>query len=226
MKPWKVIDRASAPDGGELVLHQRGEEFAIRVNGRELMSSRQHGSEERMAEVACTGLTGKRARVLVGGLGLGYTVRATLERLPSTAEVVVAELVPAVVAWNRGVLAPLAGRPLEDPRVKVETRDVGALLREAEGHYDAVLLDVDNGPEALTQEDNRWLYGERGLASLRRALKPRGVVVVWSASPDHVFSQRLKRMGFDTEVVETPARGKAGGPLHTLFIGRARPSSA
>ncbi|WNG25870.1 hypothetical protein F0U62_18980 [Cystobacter fuscus] len=226
MKPWKVIDRASAPGGGELVLHQRGEEFAIRVNGRELMSSRQHGSEERMAEVACVGLTGARVRVLVGGLGLGYTVRATLDRLSSTAEVVVAELVPAVVAWNQGVLAPLAGRPLEDPRVKVETRDVGELLREAEGHYDAVLLDVDNGPEALTQEDNRWLYGERGLARLRRALKPRGVVVVWSASPDRAFTRRLERMGFDTEVVETPARGKAGGPLHTLFIGRVQPSAA
>ncbi|HEX5750407.1 MAG TPA: hypothetical protein VFZ09_29530 [Archangium sp.] len=221
MKPWKVIDRAPAPGGGELVLHQRGEEFAIRVNGRELMSSRQHGSEEKMAEVACTGLGGKRPRVLVGGLGLGYTVRATLERLPPGAEVVVSELVPAVVTWNLGVLGPLAGRPLEDPRVKVETRDVGELLRQAEGHYDAVLLDVDNGPEALTQEENRWLYGERGLASIRRALKPRGVLVVWSASPDGAFVTRLKRAGFATDVVETPARGKGGGPLHTLFIGRS-----
>ncbi len=226
MKPWKVIERAPAPGGGELVLQQRGEEFAIRVNGRELMSSRQHGSEEKMAEVACTGLGGKRPRVLVGGLGLGYTVRAALERLPPEAEVIVSELVPAVVAWNQGVLAPLAGRPLEDGRVKVETRDVGELLREADGTYDAVLLDVDNGPEALTQEQNRWLYGERGLSIIRRALKSRGVVVVWSASPDRAFAQRLKRMGFDTEVVETPARGKAGGPLHTLFIGRVRPSGA
>jgi spermidine synthase len=222
MKPWKVIDRAPAPGGGELVLQQRGEEFAIRVNGRELMSSRQHGSEEKMAEVACAGLAGKRPRVLVGGLGLGYTVRAALERLPPSAEVVVSELVPAVVTWNQGVLAPLAGRPLEDARVKVETRDVGELLREADGSYDAVLLDVDNGPEALTQEQNRWLYGERGLGTIRRALKSRGVVVVWSASPDHLFANRLKRAGFDTEVVETPARGKGGGPLHTLFIGRVR----
>ncbi|HLM42728.1 MAG TPA: hypothetical protein VK458_02620 [Myxococcaceae bacterium] len=222
MKPWKVIDRAPAPGGGELVLQQRGEEFAIRVNGRELMSSRQHGSEEKMAEVACAGLAGKRPRVLVGGLGLGYTVRAALDRLPPGAEVVVSELVPAVVTWNQGVLAPLAGRPLEDARVKVETRDVGELLREADGSYDAVLLDVDNGPEALTQEQNRWLYGERGLATIRRALESRGVVVVWSASPDHLFANRLKRAGFDTEVVETPARGKRGGPLHTLFIGRVR----
>jgi len=222
MKPWKVIDRAPAPGGGELVLQQRGEEFAIRVNGRELMSSRQHGSEEKMAEVACAGLAGKRPRVLVGGLGLGYTVRAALDRLPPGAEVVVSELVPAVVTWNQGVLAPLAGRPLEDARVKVETRDVGELLREADGSYDAVLLDVDNGPEALTQEQNRWLYGERGLATIRRALESRGVVVVWSASPDHLFANRLKRAGFDTEVVETPARGKGGGPLHTLFIGRVR----
>ena len=220
MKPWKVIDRAPAPGGGELVLQQRGEEFAIRVNGRELMSSRQHGSEEKMADVACAGLAGKKPRVLVGGLGLGYTVRAALERLPPSAEVVVSELVPAVVAWNQGVLAPLAGRPLEDTRVKVESRDVGELLREADGTYDAVLLDVDNGPEALTQEQNRWLYGERGLAIIRRALKSRGVVVVWSASPDHPFANRLKRAGFDTEVVETSARGKGGGPMHTLFIGR------
>jgi spermidine synthase len=222
MKPWKVIDRAPAPGGGELVLQQRGEEFAIRVNGRELMSSRQHGSEEKMAEVACAGLAGKKPRVLVGGLGLGYTVRAALERLPPSAEVVVSELVPAVVVWNQGVLAPLAGRPLEDTRVKVEARDVGELLREADGTYDAVLLDVDNGPEALTQEQNRWLYGERGLGTIRRALKSRGVVVVWSASPDHLFANRLKRAGFDTEVVETPARGKGGGPMHTLFIGRVR----
>ncbi len=174
-----------------------------------------------MAEVACEGLGGKRPRVLVGGLGLGYTVRATLERLPPDAQVVVSELVPAVVTWNQGVLGPLAGRPLEDPRVKVEARDVGELLRQAEGHYDAVLLDVDNGPEALTQEANRWLYGERGLASIRRALKPRGVVVVWSASPDRAFATRLKRAGFATGLVETPARGKGGGPLHTLFIGRS-----
>ena len=224
MKPWTVIDRAPAPGGGELVLHQRDGEFAIRVNGRELMSSRQHGSEERMAEVACEGLSRPKPRVLVGGLGLGYTVRAALERLPSAAQVVVAELVPAVVAWNQGVLAPLAGRPLEDPRVKVETRDVAELLREARAHYDAVLLDVDNGPEALTQEHNRWLYGERGLASLLRALRPRGQVVVWSAAPDAAFARRLERAGFDTQVVETPARGTRGGSLHTLFIGRVRAS--
>ena len=206
------------------MLHQRGEEFVIRANGRELMSSRQHGSEERMAEVACAGLSGKRPRVLVGGLGLGYTARAALDRLPPGAELVVAELVPAVVAWNQGVLAPLAGRPLEDARVKVETRDVAELLREARGHYDAVLLDVDNGPEALTQEHNRWLYGERGLASLRQALTPRGVVVVWSASGDAAFARRLERAGLRTEVVETPARGPRGGALHTLFIGRVRAS--
>ena len=223
MKPWKVIDRAPAPGGGELVLHQRGEgEFAIRANGRELMSSRQHGSEEKMAELACAGLGAKRAQVLVGGLGLGYTVRAALDRLGPTSEVVVAELVPAVVAWNQGVLAPLAGRPLDDARVKVRTQDVADILRHAEGHYDAVLLDVDNGPEALTQESNRWLYGERGLGALRLALKPRGLVVVWSAASDVAFLKRLGRAGFDTQVVETPARGKGGGPLHTLFLGRAR----
>jgi spermidine synthase len=153
-------------------------------------------------------------------------VRATLDRLGPSSEVVVAELVPAVVTWNQGVLAPLAGRPLEDTRVRVAARDVGDILRTAEGHYDAILLDVDNGPEAITQEGNRWLYGERGLATVRRALKPRGVVVVWSAAPDAAFVSRLKRAGYDTQVIETPARGKGGGPLHTLFIGRVRPSGA
>ena len=226
MKPWTVVGRASAPGGGELVLQQRGEEFAIRVNGHELMSSRQHGSEEKLAELTCGALAGKHPRVLVGGLGLGFTVRAALERLPPGAEVVVAELVPAVVEWNQGVLGPLAGRPLEDARVKVETRDVAELLREAPSPYDAVLLDVDNGPEALTQEPNRWLYGERGLAALRQALKPRGVVGVWSASPDAAFAQRLRRAGFDTQVVETPARGARGGALHTLFIARVSSSRA
>ena len=221
MKPWLVVDRAPAPGGGGLVLHQRGDEFAIRVNGRELMSSRQHGSEERMAEVACAALKGKQPRVLVGGLGLGYTVRAALDRLPAGGRVVVAELVPAVIAWNRGVLAPLAGRPLEDARVAVEGRDVVALLREADAAYDAVLLDVDNGPEALSQEHNRWLYGEAGLGAARRALRPDGVLVVWSASGDRAFANRMKRAGFFTEVIETPAR-QGAKTFHTLFVGRAR----
>jgi spermidine synthase len=222
MKPWKVIDRAKTPDGEELVLSQRGDDFVIRVAGRELMSSRRHGSEERLAEVACEKLAGKRPRFLVGGLGMGFTVRAALDRLPPGAEVVVAELVPAVVEWNRGPLAELAGRPLEDARVRVEARDVGDLLRAADGEYDAVLLDVDNGPEALTQESNRWLYGERGLASILRALRKNGVLVVWSASSDRPFANRMKKAGFFVDVEETAARGKSGGPLHTLFIGRAR----
>jgi len=218
MKPWKVIDRAPAPGGGELVLHQRGEEFAIRIKGRELMSSRRHGSEEALAELALSGLATRKPRVLLGGLGLGYTARAALDRLPAQAHLVVSELVPAVVAWNRGILAPLAQNPLQDARVTVDARDVRKLLEQAEGHYDAVLLDVDNGPEALSQEENRWLYGENGLLASHRALKPRGVLAVWSAAPDRAFMNRMQRAGFRAQAREVPAHA-GSATFHTLFLG-------
>jgi spermidine synthase len=218
--PWEELGRARAPDGGELVLCRRGEEMVIRVGGKDLMSSRMHGSEEELARRACAGLAGA-PRVLVGGLGLGYTLRAALDALPAGGSVTVAELVPAVVEWNRGPLAPLAGRPLDDPRVTVEIADVGAVIRRPGKRWDAILLDVDNGPVALTRRANQALYGATGVSVAKAALRPGGVLAVWSASPEASFASRLRRAGFDVTVDDVPARGKAGGAKHTLFFARA-----
>jgi len=219
--PETVVDRARAPDGGMLVLHRRGDEFTIRVDGKELMSSRTHHSEEELARQAVRRI-GERAapRLLVGGLGLGYTTRAALDALPPRAQVVVAELVPAVVAWNRGPLAHLARRPLDDPRVRIETIDVGRLLSTTTVRFDGVLLDVDNGPQGLTRRANQLLYTDSGLALARRALRPGGLLAVWSASPDPPFERRLRKAGFEVETVAESARGSAGGRVHTLFFGR------
>jgi len=214
--PWQTLGRARAPDGGELILYQRDGEFVIRVDGRELMSSRAHGSEEEMARRAC----GSSVRdVLIGGLGLGYTVRAALDSLSADARVVVAEIVPAVVDWNRGPLAHLAGRPLEDPRVSVEVSDVGRVLR-AGRRWDTILLDVDNGPIALTRKGNHALYGPTGLTVAKSALRRGGVLAVWSAHCDEGFVSRLRKAGFSAEAIDVPARGVAGGPMHTIFLAR------
>jgi spermidine synthase len=218
--PWETLGRARAPEGGELVLYRRGGEFVIRVNGRELMSSRAHGSEEHMAELACARLRDvPGARVLVGGLGMGYTLRATLDRLGPDASVQVAEIVPEVVEWNRGPLAPLAGSPISDARVLVEVADVGVVLRKAAKRWDAVLLDVDNGPQRLTRKGNETLYGEPNLTLIRRCLRPGGALAVWSAAPDDRFVRRLRRCGYTVETHDVPARGVAGGPMHTIFVG-------
>lgn len=222
MLPWRTLDRARAPDGAELVLQERNGEVVIRADGRELMSSRAHGSEETMAELGCARLR-PDARVLVGGLGLGYTLRATLERLGRGARAVVAELVPAVVEWNRGPLAHLAGRPLDDPRVTVEVGDVRDVLARAPGGFDAVLLDVDNGPAALVRPANRRLYERAGIRLATRALRPGGVLVLWSASPDGPFERRARAAGLDVSAHEVPARGPGHrGPTHTLYLLRAR----
>jgi spermidine synthase len=190
------------------------------ANGKSLMSSRMHGSEEALATLAC-----RRARtqpqpcVLVGGLGLGFTLRATLDLLPPDATVVVAELVPAVVDWNRGPLGPLAGHPLADKRVRIEVGDVAATLRAARNRFDAVLLDVDNGPAAMTASHNAGLYDDRGLAAARAALKAGGVLAVWSAWDQRKFEQRLRYGRFTVEVARVRGRLKKGGPRHTIFLG-------
>ena len=221
MKPWEVLARAPAPEGAEFVLHHRDGEFVIRVHGQELMSSRVHGSEEAMAKLGCEPLRHTpRARVLVGGLGLGYTLRATLDCLGADAHVTVAELAAAIVEWNRGPLAPLAGRPLEDPRVRVEVADVRRVMRSAEPWH-AILLDVDNGPTALTRSSNSSLYDSAGLATAQAALVPGGALVVWSAGPDERFTQRLVQAGFAVETHSVRA-GKGRGTRHTLFVARRR----
>jgi spermidine synthase len=220
--PWQILGRARAPEGVELVLYQRNGEFSIRAGDYELMSSRAHGSEQAMATLACERVLAASAapRLLIGGLGLGYTVRAALDALPAAAEVVVAEIVPAVIEWNRGPLAHLAGHPLDDPRTVVVEADVAALMRRPDARYDAILLDVDNGPAMLTRGPNQALYAKTGLATAKRALRRGGLLVVWSASPDDAFVQRLIKAGFAAETMAVPARGAGGGPKHTLFIGR------
>ncbi len=231
MKPWKSVATATGPSGGAWRLDERDGVFTIRVNGRELMSSAQHGSEEAMARVGLAELRPSPGpgrpgllprtlpRVLIGGLGMGFTLRAALDRLPPEAMVTVAELSPAVVDWNRGPLAPLAGRPLEDPRVTVELGDVLAIAGRSA--FDAILLDVDNGPEGLVRPGNRRLYGEKGIARFHRALLPAGVWVVWSAGSDAAFLDRLKRAGFDALAQPVSAR-PGSGARHQLFVARKR----
>jgi spermidine synthase len=206
-------------------LIRRGGEYVILANGKSLMSSRMHGSEEALAALACRrARTAAQPCVLVGGLGMGFTLRATLDLLPPAATVIVAELVPAVVEWNRGPLGPLAEHPLNDRRVRVDTGDVAATLGSSPGAFDAVVLDVDNGPVAFTTSNNAGLYSDRGLAAVRGALKIGGVVAVWSAWDDRKFEQRLRYGKFTVEVERVRGRLKKGGPHHTIFLGYNRPA--
>lgn len=211
------------PDnGGELKLLRRGEEFSIRLSGLrgELMNSRVHGSEEALAELGCARLkSGENERVLVGGMGMGFTLAAALRCVSPSAEVIVAELIPEVVEWNRGPLGACAGHPLQDPRTRVEVGDVAGLFAVDAAPFDAILLDVDNGPEGLTHSDNQWLYSMEGLRAMYSALGPEGVLAVWSAGPDPLFLTRLKKARFHAAVKSVRARpGK--GSHHTIFIAK------
>jgi spermidine synthase len=220
VQPWQTLESARIPGGKELSLCRRGDEFVIRADGRELMSSRAHDSEEALALAVCAGLGGA-PRVLVGGLGMGFSLRAALDQLPAKASVVVSELCPSVVDWVRGPLAPLAGNPLDDPRVLVTIGDVAETIREATpGRFDAILLDVDNGPSAFTDPGNARLYTPRALAAARAALAPGGALAIWSSGTDRRFADRLARAGFVVETRRAPARGKQGGTRHTIFVGR------
>ncbi len=224
MIPWVFLESAKVPGGGgELGLYRRGEEFSIRVGNRELMNSRVHGSEEALAEMACARVTDRIApRILIGGLGMGYTLAAALRGLKAEGRVTIAELVPAVVAWNRGPLSALAGHPLQDRRVTVQEADVAQILRDARQDFDAILLDVDNGPEGLARKENDWLYARPGLEAAHTALCPGGVLAVWSAAPHPVFSQRLRRVGFAVDEAQVPARCSGKGRRHTIWLA-ARP---
>ena len=219
MKPFELLGQTVSPDGLVMKLMRRGDEYLILADGAILMSSRMHGSEEALATVACQRVrTMEQPNVLIGGLGMGYTLRATLDLLPLDATVVVAELVPAVVEWNRGPLGRLAGHPLNNKRVRVETGDVGVILRSRPGQFDAVLLDVDNGPTALTASNNAGLYDTRGIAAARAALKMNGVLAVWAAQEDRKFEQRLRQGRFDVQVHRVRGRLKKGGPRHIIFL--------
>jgi spermidine synthase len=219
---WELLESAAVREtGAELCLYRRGGEFSIRLEGRELMNSRVHGSEEALGELACERIADRPgARVLVGGLGMGFTLAATLSKLDPDAEVVVSELVPEVVSWSRGVLGELAKYPLRDPRVTVRAIDVAQLLKQERSRYDAILLDVDNGPEALPQSGNSWLYGRAGLAAALAALRADGLLAVWSAGADAAFSERLRAAGFEVEEVEVRARGYKRGTRHTIWFAR------
>ena len=227
MKPWELLGETRTPADEQMTLTRRDGEYVILAGGRSLMSSRMHGSEEALAS-----LTLRRVRtldepcVLVGGLGMGFTLRATLDLLPPGATVVVAELVPAIVEWNRGPLGPLADHPLSDRRVIVDVGDVAATLHGSRNRFDAILLDVDNGPAAFTTSENTRLYDDAGLKAARRALKHDGVLAVWSAWEDRRFEQRLRYGGFSVTVERVRARLKKGGPRHTIFLGQLEGENA
>jgi spermidine synthase len=220
VKPFELLGQTVSPDGTVMKLIRRGDEYLILADGAILMSSRMHGSEEALATFACQRVrTLERPSVLIGGLGMGFTLRATLDLLPADGTVVVAELVPAVVEWNHGPLGPLAGQPLEDKRVRVERGDVAVILSSRLGPFDAVLLDVDNGPAAVTASSNAGLYDRQGIAATHAALKMNGVLAVWATREDRKFEQRLGDGGFDVHVQRVRGRLKRGGPHHTIFLG-------
>ncbi|MEO1246456.1 MAG: hypothetical protein AAFX56_12310 [Pseudomonadota bacterium] len=222
MIPRILLDTAPIPDTDKVMqLYQSGDLFSIKIPGRgDLMNSRVHGSEKALADLACGKLGGnEKPRLLIGGLGMGFTLAAALKATGPNAEVVVAELVPEVVTWNRALIGAPAGNPLTDARSNVYVGDVADLIRREPAGFDAILMDVDNGPEALVRRENDWLYSSAGLRSTRAALRPRGVLAVWSSSPDRAFSKRLRQAGFDVRehVVRPHRAGK--GPRHHIWIG-------
>jgi spermidine synthase len=219
MVPWRELGRAKV-GGEELVLSQRGDEFAIRMRGAELMNSRSHASEQMLAKLGCAGLAAvSGARVLVGGLGMGFTLRAALDALPSDAQVTLVELVPEVVKWNREILGDLARRPLDDPRVKIQMGDVANVIAEHQDHWHAILLDVDNGPDAFTSSTNSKLYGLKGLIAARRALVKGGVLAVWSVEDDKKFTDRMRGAALEVDKQKVPARPNST-VKHVIWVGR------
>lgn len=231
MIPWAPLGRAPIPGTDQsLCLYRRGEllEFSIQISGyvSELMNSRQHASEDALAELACAAVAGRPApHVLVGGLGMGFTLAAALKALGPSGVVTVAELVPEVVDWNKGPLGECAGYPLRNPRTRVHVGDVAELLRRGQAAYDAVLLDVDNGPEGMTHHGNDWLYSPAGLSAAQRTLRPGGVLAIWSATPEPRFTTRLKGAGFRTEVHTVRAR-PGRGAHHTIWLAHAPTGAA
>jgi spermidine synthase len=221
LKPWELLGETRTPEGSDVRLTRQDTEYVILVDGKTLMSSRRHGSEDALAALACPHLRSADApHVLVGGLGMGFTLRATLDLLPPDATVTMIELLPAVIEWNRGPLGALAGYPLNDRRVRIEVGDVGLALRASRpSRYGAILLDVDNGPAAFTASANGGLYDNAGVSAAHAALGAGGVLAVWSAREDRKFEQRLRFHGFDVRVTRVRARLKRGGPRHVIFLG-------
>ena len=221
MVPRELIDIAPVPGGDELRLYRRGGDHMIVLDRNELMNSRMSGSEEALATMTAERLDARPApRVLIGGYGMGFTLRAALATFGAEARVTVAELVPQIVEWARGPMAALTAGCLDDPRVTLVEGDVGAAIESARGAYDAILLDVDNGPDGLTRLGNDRLYTMRGLAAARGALAPGGILAVWSAAPDDRFARRLADAGFAVEEVAVRARRNGKGPRHVIWFAR------
>jgi len=206
MKPRVKIAAARTPDGGEMVLYRHGHDFSIMVNGQDLMLSRQHESELALARLGCAHLAGRPApRILIGGLGMGYTLRQALDMLNPQARVVVGELLEAVVEWNREFFGELNGRPLGDHRVDLKSGDIVELISRSKSKFDAILLDIDNGPGAMTDSGNRRLYGREGILACRQALRQQGCLAVWSAEPSKKFEQLLMSCSFQVRRFRVPA---------------------
>jgi spermidine synthase len=219
MIPWKELGRAQIGEKA-LVFSRRGDEFSLRLAGAELMNSRQHASEEALARLGCAGLARvPRAHVMIGGLGMGFTTRAALDVLAPDARVTIVEIVPEVVTWNREHLADLARRPLDDPRVKIQLGDVVKAIADQRVPWHAILLDVDNGPDAFSAPENAGLYGLKGLIAARRALVPGGVLAVWSVAEDKKFTDRFRAAGFEVDRQRVPAR-PGSNVKHVIWLGR------
>ena len=222
MVPRELIDIAEVPGGDPLRLFRRGDDFMIVLDRNELMNSRMSGSEEALAEMTIDRLRVPAPHLLIGGYGMGFTLRAALRRLDADARVTVSELVPKIIDWAKGPMAALAAGCLDDRRVTVVLDDVGAMIRGGRGGYDAILLDVDNGPDGLTRIGNDWLYSRQGLAAARAALRPGGILAVWSAAPDKAFTRRLGDAGFAVEEVVVRARSNGKGPRHVIWFATRR----
>lgn len=223
MTPMELIDVAEVPGGPPLRLFRRGGDFMILLERNELMSTRQHGSEVALGTMACDRFAGQTApHLLIGGYGMGYTLRAVLGQLGSQARVAVVELVPGIIAWARGPMAAVTDGCLDDPRLTLTMGDVAATIGQATSLFDAILLDVDNGPDGLTRAANDSIYSPHGLANARTALRPGGILAIWSAAPDNKFARLLERTGFTVETVKVRARETGKGATHVIWFATKR----
>ena len=219
----ELVGTAAVPGGESLRLFRRGKDFVIMLGGNELMSSRTSGSEEMLATIVCDRLDpGQAPSLLIGGYGMGFTLRAALSALGPDASLTVAELVPEIIGWARGPMAELTAGCLDDPRVRLIEADVSVSIAAAGGSFDAILLDVDNGPDGLTRAGNDRLYSREGLKAAKAALRPGGVLAIWSAAPDRTFTNRLRDCGFAVEEVPVRARPGGKGPRHVIWLATKR----
>jgi len=217
MKPTIKLGTVNTPDGGEMILYQHDHDFAIKINSHELMNSRQHESEMELARLGCAHLSGHATpRVLIGGLGMGYTLRQTLDMLGPDASVIVSELLPAVVDWNREFMKELNGQPLDDKRTEIITGDIYHLLMRSKNKFDAILLDIDNGPSAIVDSGNQRLYTPTGIQTCRRALRNQGCLAIWSGEPSKAFEKTLMSCGF--HVRRYKLKAYSGSSKNSLYV--------